>query len=78
MDALEAVAALDDGVDAEERGSDARLSEVELADLAANVVGEVAGGGDVGEHVVGVGLDDVEYLGGALEMEELFVEVVSL
>ncbi|RDX82918.1 hypothetical protein CR513_36235, partial [Mucuna pruriens] len=67
VDAFEGVGAVDDGVDAEERGADAGLGEVELADLAANVVGEVGGGGDVGEHVVGVGVDDVEDVGGALE-----------
>lgn len=78
VDAFEGVGAFHDGVDAEERVADARLGEVKLADLAADLVGEVGGGGDVGEHVVGVGVDDVEDVGGALELEEVAVEVGAL
>ena len=59
VDAFEGVGALHDGVDAEERVADARLRQVKLADLAADLVSEVGGGGDVGEHVIGVGVDNV-------------------
>ena len=78
MDAFEGVGALHDGVDAEERVADARLREVKLADLAADLVSEVGGGSDVGEHVVGVGVDDVKDVGRALELEEVTVEVSAL
>lgn len=78
VDAFEGVGAFHDGVDAEERVADARLGEVKLADLAADLVGEVGGGGDVGEHIVCVGVDDVEDVRGALELEEMAVEVGAL
>ncbi|KAL6182161.1 hypothetical protein ACLB2K_043584 [Fragaria x ananassa] len=78
LDVVDAVGALNDGVEAEERGVDARLCEVELTDLGADVVGEVAGGGDVGEDVIGIGLDDLEDLGGLLEAGEVLVEIGAL
>jgi len=66
VDAFEGVGALHDGIDAEERVADARLRQVKLPDLPADLVCEVGGGGDVGEHVFGVGVDNVEDVGGAL------------
>ncbi|KAK2967649.1 hypothetical protein RJ640_030520, partial [Escallonia rubra] len=59
FDTVDAGGALDDGVDAEEGVGDARLREVELADLKADAVGEIDGGFDVGQDEVGVGLDEV-------------------
>ena len=64
--AVDAVGALDDGVEAEERGVDARLGEVELADLGGDAVGEDGGG---------VRGDDVEDGGGGLEGGEVVVGV---
>ena len=78
MDAFEGVGALHNGVDAEERVADARLRQVKLADLEADLVSEVRGGSHVREHVVGVGVDDVKDIGGALELEEVTVEVSAL
>lgn len=78
LDAVEATGAFDDGVDAGEGGVDAGLGEVELADLAGDLVGEIAGGSDGGEHVVGVGADDLEDVCGFLEGEELLVEIGAL
>ena len=44
-------------------------------DLGGDAVGEVGGGGDVGEDGGGVGGDDVEDGGGGLEGGEVVVEV---
>ncbi|CAN6558069.1 unnamed protein product [Malus baccata var. baccata] len=71
-------ASLDNGVEVEKRGPDARLGEIELVDLRTDVVGDVASGGDVGDDVVGVGLYVVRNLGGLAKGGELLVEVGAL
>lgn len=73
LNAVKAVGAIDDGVDAEEGVLDARLGEIEVADLGGDLIGEVGGGGDVGKHVGGVALDDLQNVGGFVEVGELAI-----
>lgn len=74
-DTIQAIGSVHNGVDAENGVVDARLSEIEEADLGGDIVGESGGEADIGEHVIGVGFDDVEDVGGFLEGGELAVEI---
>lgn len=69
---------VNNGVEAEERGGDAGLGEIKLADLGGDGFSEERSGLDGGEHEIGVGSDDGEDVGGFLEGEELLVEVEAL
>jgi hypothetical protein len=76
--AVDVVGAVDNGIDAKEGRVDAGLHKVDLVDLVADLVGQIAGGRHVAHHVLVVHGHDVEDLGGLLEVDELLVEVEAL
>lgn len=61
---VEAVGAVEGGVDTGEDEVDAGLGEVEEADLGGDGIGEGGGGGEGGEEEGGVGAGDREEGGG--------------